>query len=226
MIKRQSSDFLHPAGVRQVIGVGGDPDTRFPSLAAVLVTKRGPGRFSHRLLRVDGMPASSAANAARWWRLFCVKFSEGLRNAAREVGVGNYSLAVESQQVRSGKVKSQPEALIKVAHSTGLILSFAGYLPDESVILDPPLPSQWKGEVPKDTHQARTWLDLGVRCRLAGGKDPYCIPAGAAPMSDHGDARHNLEVVAEALPAFRDSDWKHLGDSIGLAIWAGETTIA
>ena len=71
-------------------------------------------------------------------------------------------------------------------------------------------PSEWKGQVPKDIHQRRTWDKLGVRYAMAGGREKYPVPV----LPD-----------SKVLGTFGRSDWKDISDSVGLALWMAETGV-
>lgn len=64
-----------------------------------------------------------------------------------------------------------------------------------------PRPAEWKGQVPKDVHQARTYGRLGIQSEQASG---YVLPADQAQRDSYA-------------PGVRRAAWKHIGDAIGLA---------
>lgn len=67
-----------------------------------------------------------------------------------------------------------------------------------------PLPSQWKGSVPKEIHQARVLRKVGIEPKKGAG---YCYPADPKVLKRWG---------------FPKGSWKHLSDAIGLALWGLE----
>lgn len=72
-----------------------------------------------------------------------------------------------------------------------------------------PRPKDWKGNVPKHIHQARTARALGWACEVRGGKEPYVVP--------------QLSGEVRGADDLEGRDWKHVMDAIGLALWASKT---
>lgn len=74
-----------------------------------------------------------------------------------------------------------------------------------------PTPQEWKGNVPKQIHQARVLGRMGIKYTLVCTRDNgYCVPnekAWANPT---------------CLWSLKKSDWKHAVDAIGLAQWGRE----
>jgi hypothetical protein len=107
-------------------------------------------------------------------------------------------LAVEGQQIYPGKGRARPNDLLKLAHITGSIISAAipGLIPEKLWI---PSPREWKGNVPKPVHQARTCEALGWGYKKTQG---YAYPTGTPGLG--------------MAPA----QWKQALDGIGLALWA------
>lgn len=106
---------------------------------------------------------------------------------------------VESQQIYSGS---------KAAHDTIVTLcTVAGGLAGQVLMAQPgcsvlmPLPAAWKGQVPKPIHQARVFTKLG----LAHAVGPKYA--------------HPLACTARGASSLRQTDWEHVGDAVGLALW-------
>mgnify|MGYP000125496789 CR=1 FL=1 len=74
-------------------------------------------------------------------------------------------------------------------------------------------PAEWKGQVPKDISQARTCSRLGWGYQRKGGKKGYCIPSGVT----------HFPAGVESL---KGSDWKHVLDAIGIALWGADTIVS
>ena len=112
-------------------------------------------------------------------------------------------VVIEGQQFyRPGRAKGNPNSLRWLAYLSGAIAGHAlGFIPDTKVVIVDP--ADWKGQVPKHVHQARTYKRLGWPCEEHGGKDPYMVPTGSP-----------FELKA--------TQWKHVGDAIGLALWASK----
>jgi hypothetical protein len=71
-------------------------------------------------------------------------------------------------------------------------------------------PAQWKGQVPKDISQARICTRLGW---------PYEKMAGyARPTTGFSNV--------SGTEALKKSDWKHVLDAIGIALWGADTIIS
>lgn len=113
------------------------------------------------------------------------------------------TLTVEGQQIYRG-AQANPNSLLPVAVVAGAAAACAlDACPEAALWL--PLPSEWKGNVPKKIQQARSWAALEVAYEVRGGKEPYCVP--------------NLATGIKA------GDWKHAGDAVGLAL-AGKARLA
>lgn len=187
-----------------VLALGCDPDCRSPSIAAVLVRKVGAREFKHTLLGFRYYSASGPLDAIQQWHDAVV--GNWLWDVAGTVPFGGTILAVESQEIYLGRSSSVPRDLIDLAHVAGAMLA----TPTDLVVC--PTAAEWKGQQSKDTNQGRTWHKFGIKCKLAGGKKPYCVPETVDPRL----------FAPHPVPA--KSLWKHLGDSLGLACWAGEVS--
>lgn len=107
---------------------------------------------------------------------------------------------VESQELHRMH-RSAPKDILRLAQVAGAILGVLG-----ETFLDVRLvsPQVWKGQVPKEIHQARVCRKLG----WAFDTHPdYVVPARA-----HWDG----------FSVSKASDWKHLMDAVGLALWGTE----
>lgn len=111
------------------------------------------------------------------------------------------AVVVEGQQIYS-YTKARHDSILMLAQVAGAAAAVACMRARELWI---PTPKQWKGDVPKGIHQARTLTKLGVRYTKTTGKEPYCIP----------DRIPGINVP-------KKSDWKHAVDAIGLAVWGLE----
>lgn len=114
------------------------------------------------------------------------------------------SCAIESQEiVYTAKAGRNPRSLLTLAHMSGVLHCACNIAFPLAHVLCP-VPSRWKGQVPKGIHQARILGKLGIQYIKMGGKEPYCVPdLGGLPVNN-----------------LNRSDWKHGMDSWGLAIWA------
>ena len=116
---------------------------------------------------------------------------------------------VEGQQLYLGgqKKKSKPEDLLNLANVTGAALAASAFCGFETLR---PLPREWKGEVPKAVHQARTCLRYGWPHTA---KTEYCIPNF---VPGHASWLTKPRGLDEIVPV---SNWKHAMDAVGLAYW-------
>jgi hypothetical protein len=117
------------------------------------------------------------------------------------------AIVVEGQEItysaRSGK---NPRSLLPVAQIAGAALAVHAMI-DRQLFL--PYPAEWKGQVPKQIHQARICNKLGWAYELVGDKvTGYARPTGMPAMYVAGAAKLN------------PGDWKHVMDAIGLGMWA------
>ena len=121
------------------------------------------------------------------------------------------SVTVEAQKTYRGKTKN-PQDIVVLAAAAGVVLNAAcARWPQATASFV--LPEVWKKGVPKRIHQARILSRLGVPYTAKGTKsDGYCVPhwpEGRAPL---GADKLNM------------SDWKHVVDAIGIAVWGqGDT---
>jgi len=115
-------------------------------------------------------------------------------------------MAIEGQDVIRGHTKN-PADIIKLAQVAG----FWAAQRRGNATVHVPEPKEWKGQVPKGVHHKRLCAMLGLRSKTMGGKHPY-----ECPLNDDGTPRVNLGN------GIVPSDWKHLLDAFGLAIWLAE----
>lgn len=118
------------------------------------------------------------------------------------------SATVEGQQLYQGS-NVDPLDLILLAQVAGACLG-AVAATCSLVHLFSPSPREWKGTVPKKIHQGRLLRRYGYPYAVGAPKsrEPYCYPADGRhfPSTDQSDG-------------FRQTDYKHLVDALGLAEW-------
>ena len=106
-----------------------------------------------------------------------------------------YSLVIEGQEIyRGSNSKVNPNGLLMIAQIAG---AAAGLLREGASGLRIPRPREWKQSIPKPVHQARILSKLGWGYKKTQGY--------SYPLSSPFD--------------FKSSEWKHLVDAIGLAVW-------
>lgn len=114
-------------------------------------------------------------------------------------------VAVESQHVIRGRTKD-PGSIIKIAQVAGAAAAWA--CRSGGSLLQMPDPVEWKGSVPKQVSMERTARALGWDYTKKGtAKTGYIVP------KKPGVTNWN------EVKLFLDSDWKHLMDAFGLALW-------
>jgi hypothetical protein len=133
------------------------------------------------------------------------------------------SAAVESPVIRPDTPVWQD--IINLAEVAGAALAWSW---PSNTILTRPSPQQWKGSVPKETHQGRIYKALGYRSRVHGkGRGAYCVPildTGGAGSFITTHVERNFGNTLEDTWTLADTPWADLGDAIGLALWAAEVT--
>lgn len=107
---------------------------------------------------------------------------------------------VESQELHRMH-KAAPKDILRLAQVAGAALATVSHQQPGGAIVRLVSPQEWKGQVPKEIHQARVCKRLGWEFTTKAG---YCVP-NEKHLEDFGVV--NL------------SDWKHLLDAIGLALW-------
>lgn len=110
-------------------------------------------------------------------------------------------VVVEGQQKYKNK-RTRPEDLINLATIAGAGLAY-GMVGADTLALRP-LPSKWKGTVPKGIHQGRILQSVGYASVLLG-RDKGAMPETPTMIFGGGD-----------IPA---KHWTHVVDAIGLAKW-------
>ncbi len=119
----------------------------------------------------------------------------------------NDLIVVEGQQIYKGgdKATQNPTSIMHLSHAAGAAIGAAMGLNQHAQYVVP-TPQTWKGSVPKDKHQARTFIKLGWDYEFRAG---YCVPT---------DFRGRISERFK----FNAGDWKHVGDAVGLAYWAAQ----
>ncbi len=118
--------------------------------------------------------------------------------------------AVEAQEMYLSKTKN-PRSIMLLANAAGcaiqeLVSQYPG------VYARFPPPALWKGQVPKHVKQSRAFTKLRIPYEIKGNVttgSAYCVPD-----LDH----HKYSSVKQGK--LNPGDWKHVGDAVGLALWA------
>lgn len=141
----------------------------------------------------------------------CLTLSRDLRDFLIKDHI--LAVAVESQEIyQHGQSKTQsPRSIMQLATVAGAAITRAGMPSNfeqhkDGVVSFFPAPQAWKGSVPKQIHQARVLHRMGWRFETHGSKeDGYCVPQFGSE---------------DKMPLLRGPEWKHITDSLGLALYA------
>lgn len=115
-------------------------------------------------------------------------------------------VVVEGQQFYHGG-KAPPEDILKLANIAGGIAGIIRVL-DTGPRIAIPTPKDWKGQTPKPINQTRSYAHYGILSALASG---YAYPTGC-----------KLLALVRGASNLNKGDWKHAGDSLGLARFGAE----
>jgi hypothetical protein len=107
---------------------------------------------------------------------------------------------VEGQSLHYGS-NVNPDDLFKLAHTAGAAAASLFRAGFRNVLI--PKPEDWKGQVPKQIHQARVLNKFGI---LYEQLADYCVPSGCARLAR-----------IQGAASLNRGDWKHVVDAIGLA---------
>lgn len=124
------------------------------------------------------------------------------------------AVVIEGQkiyQTRTGgkEARADKNDLVHLAHVTGICYGLLASHPSITPYVVEP--SQWKGQRTKIATGTKLMNALGWRGRQRGGKDPYIEMFDQDSICKTSDGR---KVKA--------SDWKHLVDAAGMALWGSE----
>lgn len=117
-------------------------------------------------------------------------------------------VVVEAQELYLGGGTQNPRNIMHLAQVAGAALAAAA-CQFRRTVLHFPRPAEWKGQVPKRVHQHKTLGKLGWEHKQVGtDQRGYCYPT-----IGNGDV---------ARPPLPKTQWKHVVDAIGLALWGME----
>lgn len=175
-----------------VIGI--DPDTK--STAVAVATK-------HKLLAVAVIKPSKLdendSPAVAMARALALRLPEIITDSCC------CRIVIEGQQIRHGS-SAPPADILQLALVAGAcvgVVAWARAGVEGSILV--PLPHDWKGNTPKPINQMRTFRAFGLP---AEQRSEYCVPLDSPAL--------------QSVQGYQDvtiSDWKHLGDAAGLALW-------
>lgn len=120
---------------------------------------------------------------------------------------------VEGQQIYQSRIegkeaRADKNDLIRLAHVTGTCVGVLRSLGIDAVVV---LPVDWKGQRSKLATGEKLVRKWDWEAHRRGGKDPYLEMVGRESMVKTSDGRK-----------CKVSDWKHLVDAAGIAVWATE----
>lgn len=108
---------------------------------------------------------------------------------------------IEGQQIYKDKKESNPADLIKLSRSSGMSALWCA-AQENCLGMHVALPREWKGTAHKHEKQAKILMELGQVPVIKGkGKHRYCVPA-------------------DDFLGLNMTEYKHVIDAIGLAMWA------
>lgn len=186
-----------------IVFIGADPDTQHAAIARVNDNGRPEGLWIIKHKGGTGPEGVIAMTKAVSRVLVPDETSDDV-----------LVVAVEGQQIDYASKKGvRPQSLIPVAQVAGGILTALQVVEMcEKAYL--PFPSEWKGQVPKQIHQTRIYRQLGWESRTHGSKSTgYARPTMAI------DPKEDI-LINQVTKQYGVTGWKHLGDAIGLALWA------
>lgn len=185
-------------GQQVVIGI--DPDLRRVGIGAVDVETRKAVYVAVPKVFSDKTEADAVREIVPQLR-GCI--SDVMKALGHPLCMG---VVVEGQEIAySAQQGANPRSILVLAQVAGALLCEAGYEVTKEKILFPK-PIEWKGNVPKPIHQARVYNTLGWEYEQT---KEYTRPTNVGP-----------EVMG--ADALNKSDWKHVGDALGLALWGIE----
>jgi len=188
-----------------VIFIGVDPDVHHTALAAI--DDEGLLVGMHMIVVPSKLKGPDAVIKG------CVLAAKGMAAMRASWGLDTAVIAVENQEISyTAKSGKNPRSMLPVAQVAGAYLTCLNHsFPVATAYF--PTPAGWKGQVPKQIHQARickaqNWEYLSL-CTQGG----YCQPTSAPVVTDSA-------AIARIDSEYGKSAWKHMLDALGLAQWA------
>lgn len=118
------------------------------------------------------------------------------------------AMAVESQEIAyTAQSGANPRSLLTLAPISGALVFIAHCADAERVYL--PAPQKWKGSVQKIDHHRRIFKRIDWEYEEKSG---YCCPVPGYEK--------DLDFVKCFNGKLNPGDWKHITDSVGLALYA------
>lgn len=200
------------------VSIGVDPDSTTTALATVVVDDLGRILLHDvAIIRTESFDLCAVGLGISDYLERTGTLLGGLIPGGSLEDVDPVLLTVEEPQIYAG-VRTKPQDIAKLGMVTGAVMG-ASSASDHLLILDSitVLPAKWKGQLPKRVSQARSWRKLDIPCDVAGKDErAYCVPnLLGSPLS----------LVAERKKILK-SDWRHLGDALGIALWRLEQKTA
>lgn len=131
-----------------MIAIGIDPDTRHTGIAVVQ-------KFSGGLQIIRVLTASVRGRTAKDRRAgMAYEINRAMQEILNACPYPPKALTVEWQRLRP-KGEKNPNAIVDLTGISGMCLAMGASVFPEIPYLFSPIPSEWKGTVPKDIHQNR-----------------------------------------------------------------------
>lgn len=177
------------------ISWGIDPDTKNTGIAAVTLHEKEP-------MLLGAWVVANRSSAAGWEaiKIQSDKASEVIQSILLNFFGCMNIVTIETQRAYGKTDRTDPNALIKLAMVSGIYLNC---FPSEVTYLAEP--REWKKQVPKQIHQARSCRVLKLTYEAVGDQNGYVIPAI--------DSQHCFCNIKHK------TGWKHAMDAVGLALW-------
>lgn len=187
--------------------IGVDPDTTKTAIALVSVGEK-PQVVATYIVKQSGKRdrAATMAIIEQFYTFMQTCIASGAMLPSQEEIVG---IAVEGQEIYQGKGKDgkaktgNPKSVLALAPISGAIIAlFRAMFPKVPIFF--PAPKTWKGNRPKHVHHNHIGRVLGWEMKTVGQTYAYPVGENLVPLGDPPS----------------QTEWKHVMDAVGLAIWA------
>ena len=180
--------------------IGIDPDLHDTGIAVATLDEVlwvGTAHIKGKFKGHDAVLASIAKTFEVFW-------TEGGADVCQLSDNPDVHVWVESQRVYERHQKANPNNLIHLAQVAGGVTHLIGQEYDSANLV---YPQDWKGQTEKYINQKRTYEHYGWKSKVVdhykSKSQWYSFPVGDSFDLDYGA-------------------WKHVGDALGIALWAAK----